>query len=89
VVIGAANRDPSQFADPEALDLGRTDNRHLSFGLGPHYCVGAMLARLEGQLAIQTLVKRFPAMRLQDDELEWRPDVLLRGMKHLRVALTG
>jgi cytochrome P450 len=48
-----------------------------------------MLARLEGQLAIQTLVKRFPAMRLQDDELEWRPDVLLRGMKHLRVALTG
>jgi cytochrome P450 PksS len=87
-VIASANRDERQFADPDTLDLAREPNRHLTFGLGPHFCLGAPLARLEGQIAINTLLCRVPDLRLtvSSDELRWRRGMLLRGLESLPVA---
>ena len=89
VVLASANRDASQFAHPDDLDVTRSDNRHLAFGLGIHYCLGAPLARLEGQIGLQTLFKTFPNLRLAipADQLEWRSGVLFRGLKQLPVTL--
>jgi len=84
--IGAADRDPSQFSDPDPLDLGRTDNRHIAFGWGIHFCLGAPLARVEGQIAIDTLVRRLPRLTLVDDEPEYRQSLTLRGLKALPVT---
>jgi cytochrome P450 len=84
--IGAADRDPSQFPDPDRLDLGRSDNRHIAFGWGIHFCLGAPLARLEGQIAIDTLVRRLPGLALVDDEPEYRQSLTLRGLKALPVT---
>ncbi|MGH3941027.1 MAG: cytochrome P450 [Pseudonocardiaceae bacterium] len=86
LVLAAANRDPDQFPDPDRLDLGRADNRHLSFGSGPHFCLGARLARLESEIAIGALVRRMPALRLDTDAIEWRPKPALRGLERLIVA---
>lgn len=88
--IGSANRDERQFKDPNVLDLGRDPNRHLAFGMGIHYCLGAPLARLEGQIALQTLVTRFPNLRLARpvESLKWRTGVLMRGPKQLPVSLS-
>jgi cytochrome P450 len=83
---GAANRDPAQFPDPDSLDLGRRDNRHLAFGGGIHFCLGAPLARVEGQVAIGELVRRAPKIELAEESLEWRETVTLRGLKRLPVA---
>lgn len=85
LLIGAANRDPAVFPEPDRFDLGRRDNRHVSFGFGTHFCLGAGLARLEGQLAIGALVARAPrlALAVSDDALEWRPGWLLRGPARL------
>jgi cytochrome P450 len=90
-VIASANRDGRVFADPDKLDLTREPNRHLSFGLGAHYCLGAALARLEGQIAITTLLRRAPGLRLAvpPGELRWRPGLVLRGLKALPVSLAG
>jgi cytochrome P450 len=85
IIIGAANRDPAQFPEPDRLDLTRADNRHLAFGSGIHFCLGASLARAEGQAAIGTLVRRLPELRL-DGEPEWRETITLRGLKRLPVA---
>ncbi|MGH8883719.1 MAG: cytochrome P450 [Egibacteraceae bacterium] len=86
-VLGAANRDPDRFTDPDGLDLGRPDNRHVSFGYGPHFCLGAPLARLEGEVAIGTLVRRFPGLRLDTDVVEWRLlNAGLRGLACLPVT---
>jgi len=87
-VLGSANRDDRQFPDPDALDLTREPNRHLSFGLGAHFCLGASLARLEGQIAISTLLRRFPDLRLAvaPEELRWRRGLLLRGLESLPVG---
>ena len=87
-VIASANRDERQFADPDTLDVAREPNKHLAFGLGPHFCLGAPLARLEGQIAINTLLRRVPEMRLAaaPDVPRWRRGLLLRGLESLPVA---
>ena len=85
-VIGAANRDPAQFPDPDRLDLGRVDNRHIAFGFGIHFCLGAPLARLEGQVALGALARRLPALALATDTVEWRESQVLRGLKALPVT---
>ncbi len=89
VGIVAANADEARFPDPARLDLARADNRHLAFGLGPHYCLGAPLARLEGRVAIGSLIHRFPNLRLAvpPEQLRWRPGVNLRSLRALPVAL--
>jgi len=86
-LIGAANRDPEHFPQPDELVLDRTDNRHLSFGHGAHFCLGAPLARLEAQVAVGTLVRRFPGMELEDDDPPRRAGFVLRGPKSLPVRL--
>ncbi len=83
LVLGAANRDPAQFSDPDRLDLGRSENRPLAFGHGIHFCLGAPLARVEAQMAIGMLLDRFPTLRLASTALEWRDTVTLRGLKAL------
>ncbi|MFB9235123.1 cytochrome P450 [Plantactinospora siamensis] len=85
---GAANRDPAVFPDPDRLDLGRRNNRHLSFDGGIHFCLGAALARLEGQIALGTLVRRVPHLRLAGAELTYRDNLVIRGLAALPV-LTG
>jgi pimeloyl-[acyl-carrier protein] synthase len=85
-VIGAANRDPKQFADPDRLDVSRRDNRHIAFGFGIHFCLGAPLARLEGQIALGTLLRRMPKLALVSDVPEWRESSTLRGLKSLPVT---
>jgi cytochrome P450 len=84
--IGAADRDPAQFSDPDRLDLGRADNRHIAFGWGIHFCLGAPLARLEGQIAINALVQRFPKLALATDRPQYRTSLTLRGLQSLPVA---
>ena len=84
--IGAADRDPAQFPDPDRLDLGRADNRHIAFGWGIHFCLGAPLARVEGQIAIDTLVRRLPKLELVSDEPHYRQSLTLRGLKTLEVT---
>ncbi|MGH8909245.1 MAG: cytochrome P450 [Egibacteraceae bacterium] len=85
VVLGAANRDPDRFADPDRLDVSRADNRHLGFGNGPHFCLGAPLARLEVEVALSALVRRLPGLRLDTGTLRWRPKPALRGLEALPV----
>lgn len=85
--IAAANRDPAQFIGPDRIDLSRAENRHLSFGLGLHYCLGAALARLEVQIALETLRTRFPAMRLTADNVVWKADGAIRGPQSLPVEV--
>jgi cytochrome P450 len=86
-VMGAANRDPERFPDPDRLDLGRSDNRHLAFGWGAHFCFGAPLARIEGQIAFETLLQRFPELALAPQTLAWRPNLALRGLDALHLTL--
>jgi cytochrome P450 len=87
VGLGAANRDPAQFARPEVLDLQRSEARHLGFGHGIHFCLGAALARVEGQIAIRTLLDRFPDLRLLEDAPVWRRNFTLRGLERLLVGV--
>lgn len=81
--LAAANRDPRRFADPNRLDLARQPNRHLSFGYGPHFCVGAALARLEIQIAISTVLRRLPQLRLTGEPPRWEHDFIVRGLQAL------
>jgi cytochrome P450 PksS len=84
-VIGSANRDEHYFDRPDTLDITRENNRHLAFGQGVHYCLGAPLARLEGQIAISTLIQRMPDLRLSvaPEQLRWRGGFILRGLEAL------
>ncbi|MFH8580255.1 cytochrome P450 family protein [Streptomyces zaomyceticus] len=90
VVLAAADRDPERFDGPDTLDLARRDNQHLGYGHGIHYCLGAPLARLEGQTALATLLTRLPDLRLAADpaELRWRGGLIMRGLRTLPVEFT-
>lgn len=82
-VIGAANRDPEVFPDPDRLDVGRADNRHVTFSQGPHYCIGAAMARVEAQEILRALLERLPGLRADPNEAVRQPGIVLRGLKHL------
>ena len=85
-VLAAANRDPEIFPDPDRLDLGRQDNRHVAFGWAAHFCLGAALARVEAQIAFEMLLRRFPRMTLDSTPPKWRCNLDLRGLESLRVT---
>jgi cytochrome P450 len=85
-VLAAANRDPAHFLDPDRLDITRKDNHHVAFGHGIHFCLGASLARAEGQIAIGTLLRRMPQARWIEDSPRWRPAFTLRGLETLPVT---
>jgi cytochrome P450 len=89
LVLASANRDERQFANPDMLDITRAPNKHLAFGWGAHYCIGAPLARLEGQIAITTLLRRCPDLRLAaaPATLRWRPGLEMNGLQALPVGL--
>ena len=87
LAIAAANRDPAQFADPEQLDIGRSDNNHLSFGHGIHFCLGSALARMEARIAIAGLVERYPEMKLATDRPRWGSNMALRGLVELPIRV--
>jgi len=87
-VMGAANRDPERFPDPDRLDLGRADNRHLAFGWASHFCFGAALARIEGQLVFEAIMRRMVNLTLKPGPLVWRDNLGLRGLTSLPVTFT-
>ena len=83
LTLGAANRDPERYTDPDRFNIERTEGRHIGFGFGIHFCLGAALARMEGQAAISTVARRMPELRLGEQQLEWRNNPVLRGLKGL------
>ena len=86
LVVGAANRDPLEFPDPDRLDICREPNPHVAFGFGIHYCVGAPLARMEAPIAINAVLRRMPNMQLTGDTLDWHENLAIRGVKSLPVT---
>ena len=84
-LIGAANRDPKRFRDPDSFDLHRDEGNHLAFGYGPHVCIGAALTYLEAEVAFSTLLHRFPELQLATDAAEWMENAVYRGFSTLPV----
>ncbi|MED4292914.1 cytochrome P450 [Priestia megaterium] len=88
VSLASANRDQNQFKEPQKFDISREDNKHIAFGMGIHYCLGAPLARLEGGIAINTLLRKLPRFQLNNQkELSWRPTYLMRGLNKLPITI--
>ncbi|MNE55445.1 Cytochrome P450 [compost metagenome] len=89
IALNSANHDPRQFESPDVFDITREKSPHLAFGKGIHLCLGAPLARLEGEIAIHSLLQRYPNLRLNAgiDELEWRPGMIVRGVKEIPLTL--
>ena len=85
-MLAAADRDPAVFPDPERLDITRQDNKHIAFGFGIHFCLGAPLARAEAQAAFAAMMRRLPDLRLEVEEPEWGGTFILRGLKALPVS---
>ena len=88
LMVGAANRDPQQFPNPDSLILDRKPNRHLAFGRGPHTCLGAPLARREAKIAFETLLFRLTNIELSEDDYNWRPTMAMRGLESLEVEVS-
>lgn len=88
-VMAAANRDPERFPDPDRLDITRTDNRHVAFGWGAHFCFGAALARIEGQITFEELLRWFPEWAFEPGPLHWRTNLGLRGLTALPIKFTS
>ena len=86
-IIGSANRDPKRFSEPNRFIITRSEGRHLSFGLGIHYCIGAPLVKLEAEIAFETILRRYPNLALATDTLEWQEQPIFRGLKSLPVDL--
>ena len=89
LMINAANRDGEQFKDPDRLDLERPDNRHIAFGYSAHYCIGAPLARLEGEIAFTRLLARLDNIELERCDLEWSDNLVLRGAREIPLRFTA
>ena len=89
VLLGAADPDPGQFENPDRLDFERPAARHLTFGFGPHFCLGANLARMEVGVAMQTLFRLAPNLDLTGSAIEWRKNGLIPGPSSLEVRVTG
>lgn len=85
-LLGAANHDPAHFAAPDKLDIMRQDNKHIAFGHGIHHCLGWSLAETEGQIAIATLLRSFPNLKLKSEKVEFKQPFSLRGLKHLHLT---
>lgn len=86
-ILGSANRDPERFSKPDRFDITRNEGRHLSFGVGIHFCIGAPLVRLEAEVVFETILRRFPKMSLATESLEWQEHPIFRGLKSLPVRL--
>src|SRR5258708_8177699 len=84
-VMAAGNRDPERFPEPNHFDITRKDNRHLSFGWAAHFCFGAALARIEGQVSFEEMLRRLPNWSLDEDPLVWRANLGLRGLRNLHI----
>lgn len=85
-ILGSANRDTERYTDPDRFDITRNEGRHLNFGLGIHFCIGASLVRLEAEIAFNTILRRFPNLRLATDSLDWQEHPVFRGLKSLPVS---
>ena len=85
-ILAAGNRDPERFSEPDQFDISRDEGRHLGFGLGIHFCIGAPLVRLEAQIAFSTILRRFPELHLATENMEWQEHPIFRGVKSLPLA---
>ena len=86
-ILGSANRDPRRFTNPDRFDITRNEGRHLGFGIGIHFCIGAPLVRLEAEIVFETILRRFPEIRLATESLQWQEHPIFRGLKSLPVCL--
>lgn len=86
LILGAGNRDPKRYANPDQFDITRRVGRHLAFGMGIHFCLGSHLVRLEASLALEALLRRFPSLRLETEDLDWQAQPIFRGLLSLPVS---